>query len=201
MLEDKNMPKQSDDNTSNKSEIFEGYESKNTFQTLIVRRLIETIPVILIIAVIILLITSSIRNPGLYVINEETLNLINVTYNATITLLIPCFFGGFGALARLMLSGVRLLDKIYLIMGSALMASFSWIGIKSGVLVSIITPHLSGQNIDMKSVAESAHSFYTLALVAIFVGMFSTNLYLFVNEKVEQLVRKNKNSSSDSTER
>ncbi|TOL41088.1 hypothetical protein CGH98_24240 [Vibrio parahaemolyticus] len=64
---------------------------------------------------------------------------------------------------------------------------FSWVGIKSGVLLAIVAPHLEKQGVASTITMQTESSFYTMALVAIAVGMFSSNLYIFINQRVEQL--------------
>lgn len=67
------------------------------------------------------------------------------------------------------------------------MAIFSWVGIKSGVLLAIVAPHLEKQGVSSTITMQTESGFYTMALVAIAVGMFSSNLYIFINQRVEQL--------------
>lgn len=75
--------------------------------------------------------------------------------------------------------------------GSGLMAVFSWVGIKSGVLMAVVAPHLEKQGlVEPTQIPTSRSDFYTLMLVAVFVGMFSTNLYLFISQRVDQLSQK-----------
>ena len=136
------------------------------------------------------LIMVSITNPGIYNINQETLIVINHAFNAIILLLIPFLLGSLGALARALMSGIKTSQSMTLIFFSGLMAMFSWVGIKSGVLLSIVAPHLKDNGIEVSSTVYTQSDFYTMALVAILVGMFSTNLYIFINQRVEQLTQK-----------
>lgn len=129
------------------------------------------------------------RNPKLFVLDESTLEFINQAFNSVVLLIIPFLLGGCGAIARLLLSGVKVVDQLTLIGGSALMSCFSWVGIKSGVLVSVIAPHLTKHQITDEQIVNVPTSFYTMALVAILVGMFSTNLYLFISQRVDQITK------------
>ncbi|KQX98735.1 hypothetical protein ASE23_24135 [Rhizobium sp. Root73] len=100
----------------------------------------------------------------------------------------PFLLGVLGAVARLLLSGVRVMAELPLAVGSGLMATFSWVGIKSGVFMAVVAPHMAKQGVaDQAAFAKTPSDFYTLVLVAVFVGMFSTNLYLFISQRVEQL--------------
>ncbi|MDX1723732.1 MAG: hypothetical protein R3355_11610 [Pseudomonas sp.] len=146
--------------------------------------------------VFLLLIMASIRNPGIYEIDQDTLLFINKGYNALILLTIPFLLGMIGAIARLLLSGIKITQELSLTIGSGLMAVFSWVGIKSGVLLAIIAPHIEQQGIGAEELASSSSDFYTMVLVAVFVGMFSTNLYLFISQRVEQLSNKDQESKN-----
>ncbi len=68
------------------------------------------------------------------------------------------------------------------------MSSFSWLGIKSKVFIALLTPYTaksaeSGEAL----ISESGTEFYSMALVAVLVGAFASNLYIFINQKVESL--------------
>ncbi|WP_339433065.1 hypothetical protein [Pseudomonas sp. EA_65y_Pfl2_P78] len=151
-----------------------------------------------IITALMILMFVSIRNPTIYKIDEDTLTVVNQALNALILLVIPFLLGIVGAAARILIATVQPELKGNLLISSGLMATFSWIGIKSGVLISIIAPHLEKANIPTDHTINTAHDFYTMALVAIVVGMFSTNLYLVVAEKVEQITQKAQNKNNDS---
>ncbi|UDM61776.1 hypothetical protein KIJ96_00425 [Pseudoalteromonas piscicida] len=139
------------------------------------------------------LVITSIMNQGLYRIDEETLSTIKIAYNALILLMIPFLLGALGAFTRVLISGLKVANSTTLIIASGLMAVFSWIGIKSGILVSIIAPHLEKQGVKIEASINVSHTeFYTMALVAILVGMFSSNVYIFINQKVEQLTKEKK---------
>lgn len=140
-------------------------------------------------SVLMILVFCAFRNPKLFVLDESTLEFINQAFNSVVLLTIPFLLGGCGAIARLLLSGVKVIDQLTLIGGSALMSCFSWVGIKSGVLVSVIAPHLTRHQITDEQIVNVPTSFYTMALVAILVGMFSTNLYLFISQRVEQITK------------
>lgn len=143
-------------------------------------------------SVLMILVFCAFRNPKLFVLDESTLEFINQAFNSVVLLTIPFLLGGCGAIARLLLSGVKVIDQLTLIGGSALMSCFSWVGIKSGVLVSVIAPHLTRHQITDEQIVNVPTSFYTMALVAILVGMFSTNLYLFISQRVEQITKNRK---------
>lgn len=138
---------------------------------------------------------ASIKNPDLYQIDKETLIIINQAFNALVLLTIPFLLGMLGAVSRILIAGLNVVNQSSLILSSGLMATFSWIGIKSGVLLAIVAPHFEKQGIPPEGIVSSPSNFYTMALVAVLVGMFSTNLYLFINQKVEQLTQKSNNEN------
>ncbi|WP_264405930.1 hypothetical protein [Vibrio owensii] len=155
------------------------------------KRKITSLYMLFVLLILILTIVS-VLNQGLYRINKETLLVINQAFNALVILLIPFILGAVGAISRIMMSGIKVATEVSLIISSGLMAAFSWIGIKSGVLLAIVAPHLEQKGFEASSVVQTPENFYTMALVAIFVGMFSTNLYLFINQRVESLTSQTK---------
>ncbi|HAS6291962.1 TPA: hypothetical protein I7233_04630 [Vibrio vulnificus] len=137
-----------------------------------------------------IIIVAAITNYNAFKLDPETLVIINQAMNAVILLMIPFFLGSLGGLTRILMADTSVPNKSTLVVSSGLMAMFSWVGIKSGVLLAIVSPHLEKQGIPTSVESHTTSGFYTMALVAILVGMFSTNLYLFINGRVEQLVAK-----------
>ena len=138
-----------------------------------------------------MLVFISLRNPDIYLIDKETMSFIAHAINAFFLLLIPLIIGSIGAIARIMVSGMPIIKNSTLILSSGLMAMFSWVGIKSEILVSIIAPHMEKQGIEIdQALSNSSTEFYSMTLVAIFVGMFSSNVYIFINQKVEALTNR-----------
>ena len=134
----------------------------------------------------------SARNPEIYDIDTATLKTINQAVNALILLTVPFVLGSLGAFARTLISDITPDHKGGLIVSSGLMGVFSWVSIKSGVLIALIAPHVDKANLPKDAVMSGQSDFYTLALVAILVGMFSTNVYLMIAQKVEQLTLQSK---------
>ncbi|WP_318516629.1 hypothetical protein [Photobacterium leiognathi] len=126
-------------------------------------------------------------NKEAFILDTETSVIINQAINAIVLLVIPFMLGSLGGLTRILMSDVVVDHRGTLVVSSGLMAMFSWIGIKSGVLLAIFAPHFEKQGITANIEGTTSSGFYTMALVAIAVGMFSTNLYLFINSRVEQL--------------
>ena len=158
------------------------------------RRTMFTFSVIL--TVFMILIFVSMGNPSIYKIEEDTLTVVNQALNAIILLVVPFLLGIVGASARMLIASVKPEHKGNLLVSSGLMATFSWVGINSGVLIAIIAPHLEKASLSPERTINSAHDFYTMAFVAILVGMFSTNLYLIISEKVEQITQQVQNKKA-----
>lgn len=132
----------------------------------------------------------SFRNPEIYDIDASTLKTINQAVNALILMTIPFVLGSIGAFTRVLISDFTPEHKGGLIVSSGLMGVFSWVSIKSGVLLALVAPHIEKTTIPHEMVASGQSDFYTLALVAIAVGMFSTNVYLMIAQRVDQITRR-----------
>lgn len=177
----------------NKVQIGSQNQSEKSFED---RHKITSLYMLFVLLILILTIVS-VLNQGLYRISKETLLVINQAFNALVILLIPFILVAVGAISRIMMSGIRVAAEVSLIISSGLMAAFSWIGIKSGVLLAIVAPHLEQKWVEASSVVQPPENFYTMALVAIFVGMFATNLYLFINQRVESLTNQTKQDGEE----
>ncbi|ARP40660.1 hypothetical protein [Vibrio syngnathi] len=127
------------------------------------------------------------RNASAFILSEETLKLLNLAFNAGVTLSIAFLFGMLGAFSRLMLSDVPAKKAVASIGASGLMAMFSWIGIKSQILLMIAAPHLEAQGVAKGAALKLGDDFYLMALVAVIVGMFSSNVFVFIENRVKQL--------------
>lgn len=134
------------------------------------------------------------RNPEVFVLNEETQNVIAQFYNLIIWMLVPCLLGTLGAVARVLMAGLELAASKKLVLSSGMMAAFSWLGIKSKVFLALVAPYIvTAPNTKPEEVAVTmghiGSEFYSMALVAVAVGMFASNIYIFINQRVEALTR------------
>ncbi|TKB48202.1 hypothetical protein FCL40_13830 [Ferrimonas sediminicola] len=131
-------------------------------------------------------------NPHVFLINSETLKVWNQAINAILLLVVPFMFGALAAYARVLISGEETNEYYKIIFSSGLIAAFSWMGIKSKVFLTLVSPYVEkvSKEVGEKVVsfpAQGEDAFYSMALVAILVGMFSSNIFIFVNQKVKQL--------------
>lgn len=142
-------------------------------------------------------------NPEIFKLHQDTLAVITDTYNVIVLLFVPLLFGVLGASSRVMLSGLKVADNAKLIFSSGLIAAFSWLGIKSKVFLALITPYIANSQIQdaqkaSVSVSETGNEIYSMILVAVIVGMFSSNIYIFINQRVEQLTNSGQSSPKKS---
>ncbi|WP_444898990.1 hypothetical protein ACJJIX_11730 [Microbulbifer sp. VAAC004] len=138
------------------------------------------------------LIYTASLNPNIFTLHKDTLLVITDAYNIVVILAVPLLFGILGASSRVMLSGLKVIENLKLVFSSGLMASFSWLGIKSKIFLALVAPYVTvsqAQDSQDVSVAVSGvgNEIYSMILVSVVVGMFSSNLYLFVYQRVERL--------------
>lgn len=142
----------------------------------------------LFLAGLMILVFASINNPGIYIVSQDTMSFISQAFNALVLLIIPFFLGALGAITRVLMSGLNVVKNTTVIISSGMMGMFSWVGIKSGIFISLLAPHVEKSGVDLSSIETSSPSdFYAMALVAIFIGMFSSNVYIMINSRVQQI--------------
>ena len=142
-------------------------------------------------------------NPEIFKLHQDTLSVITDTYNVIVLLFVPLLFGILGASSRVMLSGLKVADNAKLVFSSGLIAAFSWLGIKSKVFLALITSYIANSQIQSAqeasvTVSETGNEIYSMVLVAVIVGMFSSNIYIFINQRVEQLTNGGQSSPNKS---
>ena len=131
-------------------------------------------------------------NQQVFEIKGDTLVVWNQAVNALLVLVVPFILGCLGAAARILIAGEEIKNYTKVALSSGILAMFSWIGIKSKVFLALLTPYVekTAPHINEAVGSLEAHNestFYSLALVAVLVGMFSSNIYLYVNQRVKQL--------------
>jgi hypothetical protein len=132
-------------------------------------------------------------NPEIFKLEPETLSVITQFYNALALLLVPFILGVVGAISRVLMAGVTIAKHISVIFSSGLMASFSWLSLKSKVFLALVTPyisHVQTTQVEVAKVPDVSNEFYSMALVAVLVGMFASNIYIAINLRVEKLAGK-----------
>lgn len=139
------------------------------------------------------LVIFSYYNPGIYSIQEETVYLISQGVNAALLLIIPFVCGTLAALTRVLISELPVIKNTFLIIASGLMSVFSWVGVKSGIIATLLEQRSEVPQINVPLTVDSPESFYKMILIAIIVGMFSSSIFVYVQEKVERIT----NNQSD----
>lgn len=146
------------------------------------------------------LVYTAYLNPEVFTLHDATLSEIKEAYNLIVLLVIPFIFGSIGASARVLISGMKLTQSLKLIFSSGLIATFSWLSIKSKIFLALITPYvaesaLKGSKEASEALQTGSGEIYSLSLVAVLVGMFASNIYIFIEQRVEQLSSKPKTSA------
>ena len=137
------------------------------------------------------------NNPKAFEISPETIRYLARTIDALILLVIPFFLGATGAFVKILSSTIKSTKNLSVIIVSGIMGSISWIGIKSGILISLIAPQVQRNDVKLNMQPGTESEFYTMCLVAIVVGMFSSNIYVAINERVEALTNGDKSKSKN----
>ncbi|MGL5335569.1 MAG: hypothetical protein ACRC9R_05425 [Enterovibrio sp.] len=124
-------------------------------------------------------------NQDVFKLEKETSEVLNQAINATVLLVIPFLLGAIGGLTCILLSELRVKAKGTLSISAGLMAVFSWIAIKSEFFLAIVSPSADIRATVAAMETVGSTGFYSSSLVAILVGIFTTNMYLSVNRRVE----------------
>lgn len=143
---------------------------------------------------VIIIAYTAYLNPSIFTLHKDTLSLITEAYNLIVILLVPFVFGSIGASARILISGMLLGKSLKLVFSSGLIATFSWLGVKSKIFLALLTPYLAEGTLkgdeSISTTLNSNSEIYSLALVAVLVGMFASNIYIFIEQRVELLTNK-----------
>ena len=130
------------------------------------------------------------ENPEIFSLSKENTQLMREAFNALVMMVIPFIFGGLASIGRLLISDFELIKNLKVVLASGMMASFSWIGIKSKIFISLLTPYVSkNSDNDFSAVAQIGSEFYSMIVVALFVGTFASNIFIFINNKIELITR------------
>ncbi|MGL1089282.1 hypothetical protein [Vibrio vulnificus] len=141
----------------------------------------------------------SYLNPGIYKVQEETVYLISQGMNAALLLIIPFICGTLAALTRVLISELPVMKNTFLIIASGLMSVFSWVGVKSGVIATLIEQNQKAPKVSMPLTIDSPEAFYKMILIAVIVGMFSSSIFVYVQEKVDRLTKRQPDASTSNT--
>ncbi|HIE0660995.1 TPA: hypothetical protein ACXJEZ_003532 [Providencia rettgeri] len=129
------------------------------------------------------------KNPEIFVLSKDTILYINNTINTLEILTIPFIFGCAAAAARILISDLNIIRSSNIILASGGVAAFSWIGIKSKVFIALLAPYLATKE---QILSESLTNgditeYYSMVFIAIIVGMFASNIVIFIENKTKML--------------
>lgn len=123
-------------------------------------------------------------------ISQDTLNIIKITTDTFIFLIIPFLIGMISSFTRLLLSNQSFFENINIIIASGFLSSFSWITLKSKIFITLLTINISHEKLqEISTNMMSDSDYYTFFLVSIVIGMFAPNFYLALNSKIQLLTK------------
>lgn len=130
---------------------------------------------------------------GIFKLNEDVLFALNMSVNAFIYALPAFLVACLGSLTKMLLSQNNLKDYEYakLLIGSGLLGVLTFLGLKSGIILDLIVDHSSSVKFDE---IDKKKFFYKMIVLCFLTGMFSTTLFLTIEEKVNNLANKIKHS-------
>lgn len=173
-------------------------DSKKNIRITVYKYAIYSYGVAFFIAIIYFLWQFTLENPDIFKVTEETISFVTNFYNVIILFLIPLFFGSLSAIARISISGLSLIKSSKLIFASGIMAAFSWVGIKSKLFIALLTPYIEAKPNVSEAIKDiDITEFYSMVLVAILVGMFASNLFVFIDNKTKMLKLESKVNAED----
>ncbi len=132
------------------------------------------------------------------IFSENTVLTFVATFDALLLLSIGFFWGCLGGITRTLMSGLSLKKTSRIIFSSGLMAAFAWMGIESQIFLKILIPTLNqtgegGFKLEKFTISKS---YFEFAFLAVIVGMFSSNIYIFIEQRVRQLTAPSEDSKN-----
>lgn len=130
------------------------------------------------------------NNKTSFELDNETIALIAYLFNSILWIILMFMLGMFGAITRILISDIELIKNYKIIIGSGMLSIISWFSVKSGLLMVLFSGYIKKvPDLDDASTIFSVYDFYSIATFAIFVGMFSSTIYISINSKVEQILK------------
>ncbi|MEN3978075.1 hypothetical protein JZ784_04125 [Acinetobacter sp. CWB-B33] len=135
--------------------------------------------------------TNQIRE--IFQLNEDVLFALNMSVNAFIYSLPAFLVACLGSLTKMLLSqnSLKKAEYIKLLVGAGLIGVLTFLSLKSGILLDLIIEHKSSINLEE---IDEKKIFYKMIVLCFLTGMFSTTLFLTIEEKVNSLANKIKHS-------
>lgn len=130
---------------------------------------------------------------GIFQLNRDVLFALNMSVNAFIYALPAFFVACLGSITKILLSQNTFKEFGYvkLLIGSGLIGVLTFLGLKSGIVLDLIIDH--GNRVTLTGVDEQK-AFYKMIVLCFVTGMFSTTIFLTIEERVSNLANKIKHS-------
>lgn len=117
-------------------------------------------------------------------LSEYTIAMINEAINTLAISIFAFLFGGLGAIAKILMSEKNLYREAHIIAASGIIGVIAWLSVSSGVLLTLLAPEFNRSGNEK---LLSPTNFQTLALVCLIVGMFASNFYLIVQNRINKI--------------
>lgn len=130
---------------------------------------------------------------GIFKLNEDVLFALNMSFNVFIYS-VPAFLAACtGSFTKILLApnDITASKHINLILGSGLIGVLTFLGLKSGIVLDLLIESVHAGSITL---IDDKKSFYKMIVLCLITGMFSTTIFLTVEERVTSLANKIKNS-------
>lgn len=125
---------------------------------------------------------------GTYSVDSETSILFSQFLNLIAVSIIPIFFGGMGSIIKLLASNISIYENFKAIIFSCLFSFSAFIALKSKIVMSGILALYNKDNI--VGAADANLDIFSFAVVSIFVGIFASNIFLFLKKHVDLLSKR-----------
>lgn len=130
---------------------------------------------------------------GIFKLNEDVLTALNMSVNAFIYSIPAFIIACLGSFTKILLSESNLESLAYfkLVLGSGLIGVLTFLGLKSGIVLDLIVDTV---HIESITISDDKKSFYKMITLCFITGMFSTTIFLTVEERVQNMANKIKHS-------
>lgn len=130
---------------------------------------------------------------GIFNLNKDVLMALNMSVNAFIYSIPAFIIACLGSFTKILLSESNLESLAYfkLVLGSGLIGVLTFLGLKSGIVLDLIVDTVHTESI---TISDDKKSFYKMITLCFITGMFSTTIFLTVEERVQNMANKIKHS-------
>ncbi len=130
---------------------------------------------------------------GIFSLNKDVLFALNMAVNVFIYSLPAFIIACLGSFTKILLSESKLEIVAYLklVLGSGLIGVLTFLGLKSGIVLDLIVDTVHTESI---TISDDKKSFYKMITLCFITGMFSTTIFLTVEERVQNLANRIKHS-------